>query len=53
MHNVHKSLGVPCIHELGFRVAVDDFGTCQSALAHLERLPVGGPESEYPTSAFV
>jgi diguanylate cyclase (GGDEF)-like protein len=41
MHNVHKSLAVVnCIHELGFRVAVDDFGTGQSALVQLKRLPV-------------
>ena len=41
MHNVHKSLAVvSCIHELGFRLAVDDFGTGQSALAQLRRLPV-------------
>jgi EAL domain-containing protein (putative c-di-GMP-specific phosphodiesterase class I) len=41
MHNVHKSLAVVnCIHELGFRLAVDDFGTGQSALAQLKRLPV-------------
>jgi diguanylate cyclase (GGDEF)-like protein len=41
MHNVHKSLAVvSCIHELGFRIAVDDFGTGQSALAQLKRLPV-------------
>jgi diguanylate cyclase (GGDEF)-like protein len=41
MHNVHKSLAVvSCIHELGFHLAVDDFGTGQSALAQLRRLPV-------------
>ena len=41
MHNVHKSLAVVnCIHELGFRLAVDDFGTGHSALAQLKRLPV-------------
>ena len=41
MHNVHKSLAVVnCIHELGFRISVDDFGTGQSALAQLKRLPV-------------
>jgi EAL domain-containing protein (putative c-di-GMP-specific phosphodiesterase class I) len=41
MHNVHKSLAVvSCIHELGFRISVDDFGTGQSALAQLKRLPV-------------
>jgi diguanylate cyclase (GGDEF)-like protein len=41
MHNVHKSLAVvTCIHELGFRIAVDDFGTGQSSLAQLKRLPV-------------
>ncbi len=41
MHNVHKSLAVvSCIHELGFGLAVDDFGTGQSALAQLRRLPV-------------
>jgi EAL domain-containing protein (putative c-di-GMP-specific phosphodiesterase class I) len=41
MHNVHKSLSVvSCIHELGFNIAVDDFGTGQSSLAQLKRLPV-------------
>ncbi|HVY67151.1 MAG TPA: EAL domain-containing protein [Gammaproteobacteria bacterium] len=41
MHNVHKSLAVVnCIHELGFRLAVDDFGTGHSALTQLKRLPV-------------
>jgi EAL domain-containing protein (putative c-di-GMP-specific phosphodiesterase class I) len=41
MRNVHKSLSVvSCIHELGFRIAVDDFGTGQSALAQLKRLPL-------------
>ena len=41
MHNVHKSLAVVnVIHELGFRLAVDDFGTGHSALAQLKRLPV-------------
>jgi len=41
MHNVYKSLSVvSCIHELGFRIAVDDFGTGQSALTQLKRLPV-------------
>jgi diguanylate cyclase (GGDEF)-like protein len=41
MYNVHKSLAVvSCIHELGFRIAVDDFGTGQSALTQLKRLPV-------------
>jgi EAL domain-containing protein (putative c-di-GMP-specific phosphodiesterase class I) len=41
MHNVHKSLAVvSCIHELGFRISIDDFGTGQSALAQLRRLPV-------------
>ncbi len=41
MHNVNKSLAVVnCIHELGFRLAVDDFGTGHSALAQLKRLPV-------------
>jgi diguanylate cyclase (GGDEF)-like protein len=41
MHNVHKSLAVvTCIHELGFRISIDDFGTGQSALAQLKRLPV-------------
>ncbi len=41
MHNVNKSLAVAnCIHELGFRIAVDDFGTGHSALAQLKRLPV-------------
>ncbi len=41
MHNVHKSLAVvSCIHELGFRISIDDFGTGQSALTQLKRLPV-------------
>ena len=41
MHNIHKSLAVvSCIHELGFRISIDDFGTGQSALAQLKRLPV-------------
>ncbi|HUL81924.1 MAG TPA: EAL domain-containing protein [Gammaproteobacteria bacterium] len=41
MHNVHKSLAVvSCIHELGFRISIDDFGTGQSALSQLKRLPV-------------
>jgi len=41
MHNIHKSLAVVnCIHELGFRISVDDFGTGQSALTQLKRLPV-------------
>jgi diguanylate cyclase (GGDEF)-like protein len=41
MHNVQKSLAVVnCIHELGFRIGVDDFGTGHSALAQLKRLPV-------------
>jgi len=41
MHNIHKSLAVvSCIHELGFRISIDDFGTGQSALTQLKRLPV-------------
>ena len=41
MHNVYKSLAVvSCIHELGFRISIDDFGTGQSALTQLKRLPV-------------
>lgn len=41
MRDVHKSLAVAtCIHELGFRIAVDDFGVGQSALSQLKRLPV-------------
>jgi EAL domain-containing protein (putative c-di-GMP-specific phosphodiesterase class I) len=41
MHNVHKSLAVVnCIHELGFRLSIDDFGTGHSALGQLKRLPV-------------
>ena len=41
MHNLHTSLAVvSCIHELGFRISIDDFGTGQSALAQLRRLPV-------------
>jgi len=31
---------VSCIHELGFRISIDDFGTGQSALTQLKRLPV-------------
>jgi EAL domain-containing protein (putative c-di-GMP-specific phosphodiesterase class I) len=41
MHNVHKSLAVvTCIHELGFRISIDDFGTGQSRPYAAERLPV-------------
>ncbi|HJR71507.1 MAG TPA: EAL domain-containing protein [Gammaproteobacteria bacterium] len=41
MHNVQKSLAVVnCIHELGFRLSIDDFGTGHSALGQLKRLPV-------------
>ncbi|HEX7082152.1 MAG TPA: EAL domain-containing protein [Gammaproteobacteria bacterium] len=41
MHNVSQSRAVvACIRELGFRIAVDDFGIGQSALAQLKRLPV-------------
>ncbi len=41
MRNVQKSLAVvSCIHELGFRIAIDDFGVGQSALAQIKRLPV-------------
>jgi diguanylate cyclase (GGDEF)-like protein len=41
MHNVQKSLAVVnCIHELGFRISIDDFGTGHSALGQLKRLPV-------------
>jgi diguanylate cyclase (GGDEF)-like protein len=41
MHNVEKSLAiVNCIHELGFRLSIDDFGTGHSALGQLKRLPV-------------
>jgi diguanylate cyclase (GGDEF)-like protein len=41
MHNVQKSLAVVnCIHELGFRLSIDDFGTGHSALTQLKRLPV-------------
>lgn len=41
MHNVQKSLAVVnCIHELGFRLSIDDFGTGHSALTQLRRLPV-------------
>jgi diguanylate cyclase (GGDEF)-like protein len=41
MHNVQMSLSVAgCMRELGFRVAMDDFGTGQSALAQLQRLPL-------------
>jgi diguanylate cyclase (GGDEF)-like protein len=40
MRHMHKSLAVvSCIHELGFKIAVDDFGVGQSALAQLKRLP--------------
>lgn len=41
MHNLSKSLSViQCIHELGFRLSIDDFGTGHSSLAQLRRLPV-------------
>ena len=41
MHNLAKSLSViQCIHELGFRLSIDDFGTGHSSLAQLRRLPV-------------
>jgi len=41
MHNVQMSLSVTgCMRELGFRVAMDDFGTGHSALAQLQRLPL-------------
>jgi diguanylate cyclase (GGDEF)-like protein len=41
MHNVYQALSVvSCIHELGFRLSIDDFGTGQSSLAQLKRLPV-------------
>ena len=41
MHNVHKSRAVvACVHELGFRISMDDFGTGHSALAQLKRLPL-------------
>lgn len=41
MHNLTKALSViQVIHELGFRLSVDDFGTGHSSLAQLRRLPV-------------
>jgi diguanylate cyclase (GGDEF)-like protein len=41
MHNLAKSLSVvACIHEIGFRLSIDDFGTGHSSLAQLRRLPV-------------
>jgi diguanylate cyclase (GGDEF)-like protein len=41
MHNLAKALTVVhCIHELGFRLSIDDFGTGHSSLAQLRRLPV-------------
>jgi len=40
MHNLSKALSViQCIHELGFRLSIDDFGTGHSSLAQLRRLP--------------
>jgi diguanylate cyclase (GGDEF)-like protein len=41
MHKIHMSLSVAsCLRELGFRVAIDDFGMGQSSLAQLKRLPL-------------
>ena len=41
MHNLAKSLAVvACIHEIGFKLSIDDFGTGHSSLAQLKRLPV-------------
>jgi EAL domain-containing protein (putative c-di-GMP-specific phosphodiesterase class I) len=41
MRNLSKTLSVVyCIHELGFRLSIDDFGTGHSSLAQLRRLPV-------------
>lgn len=41
MHNLSKALSViQVVHELGFRVSIDDFGTGHSSLAQLRRLPV-------------
>ena len=41
MRNVSQALMVlGCMRELGFRVSIDDFGTGQSSLAQLKRLPL-------------
>jgi len=41
MHNVSQALMVlECIKDVGFRVSMDDFGTGQSSLAQLKRLPL-------------
>jgi diguanylate cyclase (GGDEF)-like protein len=41
MHNLSKALSViQVVHELGFRLSIDDFGTGHSSLAQLRRLPV-------------
>ena len=41
MHDLTKALSViQVVHELGFRLSIDDFGTGQSSLAQLRRLPV-------------
>ncbi len=41
MHHLSKALSViQVVHELGFRLSIDDFGTGHSSLAQLRRLPV-------------
>ena len=41
MHNVSLSLTVlECVRDLGFGVTLDDFGTGQSSLTQLRRLPL-------------
>ena len=41
MRNASQALmTLGCIRELGFRVSIDDFGTGQSSLAQLKRLPL-------------
>jgi EAL domain-containing protein (putative c-di-GMP-specific phosphodiesterase class I) len=41
MHNIQMSLAVvSCLRDLGFRVAIDDFGAGQSAMGQLKRMPV-------------
>jgi diguanylate cyclase (GGDEF)-like protein len=41
MHNLSKALSIiQVVHELGFRLSIDDFGTGHSSLAQLRRLPV-------------
>jgi len=41
MHDVSTSLAVlECIREIGFKISLDDFGTGQSSLTQLRRLPL-------------